>query len=39
MAASNLARQQQCVGTPSMMPSFLQGFGYLADTSAALAVI
>ena len=39
MAASNLARQQQCVGTPSMVPSFLADFGYLADTPAALAVI
>ena len=38
-AALNLARQQQCVGTPSMMPSFLEDFGYLADTPAALAVI
>ena len=38
MAASNLARQQQCAGTPSMMLSFLQDFGYLADTPAALAV-
>ena len=24
MTASNLARQQQCVGTPSMDPSFLE---------------
>ena len=39
MTASNLAQQQQCVGAPSMMPSFLQDFGYLADTPAALAVI
>ena len=39
MAASNLSRQQQCSGTPSMAPSFLADFGYLADTPAALAVI
>ena len=26
MAASNLARQQQCVGTPFMTPSFIQDF-------------
>ena len=39
MAASNLARQQQCVGTPSMMPSFVEDVGYLADTPAALAAI
>ena len=39
MTASNLARQQECEGTPSMMPSFLQDFGYLAATPAALAVI
>ena len=39
MAALNLARQQQCVGTPSMSPSFLADFGYLADTTAALDVI
>ena len=39
MAASNLARQQQCVGTPSMMPSFLEDFGYLADTPAAMTLI
>ena len=38
IAASNLARQQQCVGIPSMMPSFLEDFGYLTDTPAALAV-
>ena len=39
MAASNLARQQQCVGTSSMMSAFLQDFGYLADTPAALVAI
>ena len=39
MAASNLDRQQQCVGTPSMMPSYWEDFWYLADTSADLAVI
>ena len=39
MAESNLRRQQQCQGTPSMMPSVLDDFGYLADTSAALSVI
>ena len=39
MAASTLARQQHCQGTPSLMPSFLDDFGYLADTPAALSVI
>ena len=39
MAASNLAWQQQGMGTPSMMPSFLEDFGYLANTPVALAVI
>ena len=39
MTALNLARQQQCAGTPSMMPSFVQDFGYLANTPATLAVI
>ena len=39
MSASKKARQQQCVGTPFMMPSFLEDFGYLAETLAALDVI
>ena len=39
MAASNLAWQQQCQGPPSLMPSFLDGFGYFANTPAALSGI
>ena len=39
MAASNRERQQECLGTPSMEPSFVVDFGYLADTAAALEVI
>ena len=39
MAESNLRRQQQCQGTPSMIPSFHDEFGYLADAPAALSVI
>ena len=39
MAPSNLNRQHQCQGTPPLMPSFLDDFGYLADTLAALSVI
>ena len=39
MATSNLNRQQQCQDTPSLLPPFLNDFGYLADTPAALSVI
>ena len=39
MAASNLARQQQCLGTPSMEPLFISEFGYLAEKPAAAEVI
>ena len=39
MAASNRERQQGCLGTPSMEPSFVADFGYLADTAVALEVI
>ena len=39
MAESSLQRQLQCQGTPSMMSSFLDDFGYLANTPAALSVI
>jgi len=39
MRASNLNRQQQCLGTPSMSAPFITDFGYLADTPAALEVI
>ena len=39
MAASNLAWQQQCMGTLSMTPSFVQNVEYLVDTPADLAVI
>jgi len=39
MGLSNLNRQQQCLGTPSMSPPFTYDFGYLADTQAALDTI
>jgi len=39
MRASNLSRQQQCLGTPSMSAPFTDDFGYLADTPAARDVI
>ena len=39
MGASNLSRQQQCLGTPSMTPPFTTAFGFLADTPAAKEVI
>ena len=39
MAASNLVRQQECIGAPSMEPLFDEEFGYLAETDAALEVI
>ena len=39
MAESNLQQQLQCQGTPSLMPPFLDNFGYLVDTLAALSVI
>ena len=39
MAESNLRRQQQCQGTPSMMLPFLDDFGYLANTPAAMSII
>ena len=39
MAESNLWQQQQYQGTPSMTPSFLDDFRYLADTPAALSVL
>ena len=38
MKDSNLLRQQQCHGTPSMTEPFLSDFGYLANTPAADAV-
>ena len=31
MAASNVRRQQQCLGTPSMCEPFISDFGYLAS--------
>ena len=39
MAESNRERQQKCLGTPSMEPLFVEDFGYLADTAAAIEVI
>ena len=39
MRVSNLTRQQQCIGTPSMSPPFLTDFGYLSDTPSAVQVI
>ena len=39
MGASNLSRQQQCLGTPSMTPPFTTDFGYLAATPATKEVI
>lgn len=39
MGASNLLRQQQCLGTPSMSSPFTDDFGYLADTPTAREVI
>ena len=39
MTVSNRVRQQQCLGTPSMTPPFINDFGYLANTAAAKAVI
>ena len=39
MTISNRVRQQQCLGTPSMIAPFINNFGYLANTAAAKAVI
>ena len=39
MVQSNLSRQQKCIGTPSMSPSFIADFGYLSKKPAALSII
>ena len=39
MTLSNVRRQQQCLGTPSMHEPFLSDFGYLADGPAAQEVL
>ena len=39
MVGSNLCCQQQCIGTPPLPLLFVNDFGYLANTPAALTVI
>ena len=39
MAESNVRRQQQCIGTPSMTSSFIADFGYLGTAHASAQVL
>ena len=39
MAAFNLTRQQQCIGTPFMFSPLIDNFGYLANEELAQQVI